>query len=150
MEYTVIILKPDALERGLHFDILGRIERVCNLRVVYLEMMLLDTDDVDFLYPHQAIQPFYPAMMDYLTFGPVIIAVYRGEGAVEKVRAEIGHYDKSVAQYVSLEDNRLAIRSEFVDVTTPNYVNLIHASGTHGEAVRESTVFAPGITFEYA
>jgi len=135
MEQTVVMLKPDALERNLHWPLLKRIQDKCGLALVELGMYEFDEDELDTFYGHQAGQDFFEDMVAYLARGPVIIAIFEGEDAIAKVRAEVGPYTK---------DARGTIRCDHGDRSKPNYVNLLHASDTEEEARDEINFF-----FEY-
>jgi len=126
-EGTVVIMKPDALERNLHWALLRRVEERCGLKLASLAMVQLHQADVYFLYGHQSHQGFWDDMVEYLTSAPVIVAIFEGAGAIEKVRTEVGHYDKSVPNHVC-SGGPLTIRSAHGDKAKPNHVNLIHAS----------------------
>lgn len=123
---TVVILKPDALERNAHWAILRRVQESTGLELAALHMTNLTRLDVFGLYGHQAHQDFWPDMVNYLTRGPVIVAIFEGQAAIEKVRALVGHYDKS--QKEMLSNGYLTIRSAYADRSKPNHVNLVHAS----------------------
>ena len=136
MEKTVVIIKPDGVERGLHWTLLRRVEEQCGLKLTALVMLQLNRYDVYSLYSHQEHQNFWFDMLDYLRRGPVIVAIFEGGGAIEKVRAEVGHYDKSVPHYVG-SGNRCAIRTAYGNPRLPNYVNLIHSSSSAAEYEKE-------------
>jgi len=134
VEKTFVMIKPDALERGLHWTILEAIEEFCKVKPVVLAIDRLDKVDVVFLYGHQAHQNFFEDMVTYLTRGPVILAIFEGEDAIARVRAEVGHYNKNEGQIVDQRHPfRFTIRSQYADLGTPNYVNLVHASDTAEE-----------------
>jgi len=129
-------MKPDALERNLHWVLLRRIEERCGLRLGAVVMLTLLTYDVYALYKHQSEQPFWNAMTDYLLRGPVIAAIFEGDHAIEKVRAEVGHYDKSKSYYVT-PGGQSTIRTGHGDSSKPNHVNLVHASSGIAEYEKE-------------
>ena len=135
-EGTLVIIKPDALERGLHWPLLRRVEERCKLTVTALALLYLTQTDVYQLYGHQQHQDFWNEMVFYLTRGPVIVAIFTGADAIEKVRAEVGHYDKAVKHYVC-PGGPSAIRTAHADRRFPNYVNLIHASSGRREYNKE-------------
>lgn len=135
-EGTLVIMKPDALERNLHWVLLRRVEERCGLKVAVLSLVYLSGHDVYCLYGHQEHQDFWVDMLIYLTSGPAIVAIFTGEDAIEKVRAEVGHYDKSKSHYV-YPGGHSAIRTAHGDPSTPNYVNLIHASSGLSEYGKE-------------
>lgn len=136
MEKTLVILKPDALERSLHWTLLRRIEERCGVKPTALAMLRLNRHDVYSLYSHQEHQDFWFGMLDYLRSGPVIVVIFEGEGAIEKVRTEVGHYDKSESYYVS-PGGQATIRTAHGDKRLPNHVNLIHSSSSADEFEKE-------------
>lgn len=135
-EHTLVILKPDCLERNLHWALLRRIEERCGVKPTALAMLRLNRYDVYSLYSHQEHQDFWFDMLDYLRRGSVIVVIFQGEGAIEKVRTEVGHYDKSQSYYVS-PGGQATIRTAHGDKKHPNHVNLIHSSSSKIEYERE-------------
>lgn len=117
MEKTYIMLKPDAVKRGLMGEIILRIERK-GYRITSAKMMQLDPFVLREHYAHVADKPFYPAMEDYMTSGPVFAMVVEGTNVVKGMRILMGATKFEEAQAGT-------IRGDFAMSTTEN---LIHGS----------------------
>jgi nucleoside-diphosphate kinase len=96
MEKTLAIFKPDAVARKLAGDILKRIE-ASGLRVVGLRLTQLTRADAESFYAVHKERPFYKSLCDYMTSGPVIVAVLEGEGAIKRWRDLMGATDPAKA-----------------------------------------------------
>lgn len=89
MERTFVMLKPDAVQRGLIGEILGRFERR-GLKIVALKMVHLTPE---FAHQHYAVhvgKPFFEGLIKYITSGPVVAMVLEGTSAIEVARATMG------------------------------------------------------------
>ncbi|HKA03403.1 MAG TPA: nucleoside-diphosphate kinase, partial [Acidimicrobiales bacterium] len=86
---TLVILKPDAVERGLVGDILARFERK-GLRLVTLELRRLDETTLARHYEEHVGKPFYPELVEFITSGPAVAMVVEGPAAVSTVRTMMG------------------------------------------------------------
>jgi nucleoside-diphosphate kinase len=96
MERTLAIIKPDAVARHLAGDILKRIE-ASDLRVVGLRLTQLKRAEAESFYAVHKERPFYGSLCDYMTSGPVIVAVLAGEGAIKRWRDLMGATDPAKA-----------------------------------------------------
>ena len=96
MERTFAIIKPDAVARHLAGDILKRIE-ASGLRVVGLRLAQLTRAEAESFYAVHKERPFYGSLCDYMTSGPVIVAVLAGEGAIKRWRDLMGATDPAKA-----------------------------------------------------
>jgi nucleoside-diphosphate kinase len=96
MERTFAIIKPDAVARHLAGDILKRIE-ASGLRVVGLRLTQLTRAEAESFYAVHKERPFYRSLCDYMTSGPVIVAVLAGEGAIKRWRDLMGATDPAKA-----------------------------------------------------
>jgi nucleoside-diphosphate kinase len=96
MEKTLAIFKPDAVARQLAGDILKRIE-ASGLRIVGLRLTQLTRADAESFYAVHKERPFYKSLCDYMTSGPVIVAVLEGEGAIKRWRDLMGATDPAKA-----------------------------------------------------
>jgi len=96
MEKTFAIIKPDAVARHLAGDILKRIE-ASGLRVVGLRLTQLTRAQAESFYAVHKERPFYATLCDYMTSGPVIVAVLAGEGAIKRWRDLMGATDPAKA-----------------------------------------------------
>jgi len=89
MERTLIVLKPDAVQRGLIGEIIHRLERR-GLQLVGLKLMHTDRALAERHYAEHIGKPFYPGLIDYITSGPVVAGVLAGKDAVALTRATVG------------------------------------------------------------
>ncbi len=139
MEMTLIILKPDAVQRGLIGGIIGRFEDK-GFQVVGAKMMLIDRDLAERHYePHRG-KGFYEGLIKFMTSSPVLVMALRGVGAIEISRRMMG------ATFGSDADPG-TIRGDF---GVSNSFNLIHGSDSPDAARRELDLFfARGELFEY-
>lgn len=126
MEQTYVMLKPDALQRGLTGRILTRIEDK-GYRIVRMETLVLNEALLREHYAHIAHQPFFPEVVAYMTGGPVLAMVVEGENAVAGLRLLIGPTKFEQAQPGT-------IRGDFA-TSTGN--NVIHASDSPENAAVE-------------
>lgn len=125
-EQTYVMLKPDALKRGLMGEILSRIEGK-GYRFTDMKMMTLSEELLREHYAHVADQPFFPSLLKYMTEGPVLAMIVEGENAVEGVRRLMGatRFEDALAG---------TIRGDFASSTTEN---LIHGSDSPENAAVE-------------
>lgn len=125
-EQTYVMLKPDAVKRGLMGEILSRIEGK-GYRFTDMKMMTLSEELLREHYAHVADQPFFPSLLKYMTEGPVLAMIVEGENAVEGVRRLMGatRFEDALAG---------TIRGDFASSTTEN---LIHGSDSPENAVVE-------------
>ncbi len=89
MEQTYIMLKPDAVRRGLIGEIIGRIEKK-GFKIVKMKMFMLDEQILREHYAHIADRPFFPEVVEYMTSGPVVGMVVEGENVIKGMRNFMG------------------------------------------------------------
>jgi nucleoside-diphosphate kinase len=132
MERTFAIIKPDAVARGLSGDILKRIE-ASGLTVVALRKLRLSRGDAEKFYDVHKARPFFGGLCDYMTSGPVVVAVLEGEKAISKWRQLMGATDPKKADAGT-------IRKDFgIDVEK----NATHGSDAPETAAQEIAFFFP-------
>jgi nucleoside-diphosphate kinase len=131
-ERTLVLLKPDAVRRGLVGEVLGRIERK-GLRLVALELRTLDRPTAQEHYAEHVGKPFFDALIGFITSAPLVAAVAEGPRAIETWRAMMGATDpvKAVSG---------TIRGDFGLIVTEN---LVHGSDSAASAAREVALFFP-------
>ena len=117
MERTYIMLKPDALKRGVAGEIISRIERK-GYKIVEAKTMQLGEAVLKEHYAHIADKPFFPELVDYMTSGPVLAMIVEGPDVVLGMRILMGatKFEEAVPG---------TIRGDFTFCTTEN---LIHGS----------------------
>ena len=96
MEKTLIIVKPDAVEKNLIGSILNFFETK-NFEIVQLEMMALSDEMLNDHYFHLTDKPFFPEIVEFMQSSPVVVATLQANNAVEKVRDLVGVTDPSEA-----------------------------------------------------
>jgi nucleoside-diphosphate kinase len=89
IQRTLSIVKPDAVEKGVGGEILGRIE-ASGLRVIALKMLHLTEQQARGFYAVHKERPFYGSLVNFMTSGPVIVSVLEGEDAIARYRKLMG------------------------------------------------------------
>ena len=129
-ESTLVIVKPDAVERGLAGEILGRLERK-GLRLAEMRLMRIDRELAEQHYGEHADKPFFGELVDFITSGDVVVARVEGEQAISVVRTLMGPTDPAQAPPGT-------IRGDFGTVISHN---LVHGSDSEVSAKRELDLF---------
>ena len=133
-ERTLVLVKPDAVRRGLVGEVLSRFERK-GLRVVAMDLRTIDGATADRHYAEHLEKEFYPPLRQFITSGPLVAAVLEGDEAVTVVRALVGATDGRKAAGGT-------IRGDF---SLSNRENLVHASDSPESAAREAGIFFPNL-----
>ena len=126
MEKTLIIVKPDAVEKQLIGSILNFFETK-SFEIVQLEMMALSDEMLNEHYAHLTDKPFFPEIVEFMQSSPVVVATLQADNAVEKVRDLVGVTDPSEADEGTLR------KIHGTDVMR----NVIHASDSVENAIAE-------------
>jgi nucleoside-diphosphate kinase len=130
MERTLVIIKPDAVQRGLIGEITTRFERR-GLKIIGMKLMLIDEKLARRHYGVHEGKPFFEGLIRYITSAPVVVMVLEGPNAIEMVRRTMGATKP-------LEANPGTIRADYA-VTIGR--NLVHGSDGPETAVREISLF---------
>ncbi len=131
---TLVLLKPDAVRRGLVGDILSRFEAK-GLSIAALELRHIDTDLADQHYAEHVERDFYPPLRAFVTSGPLVAMVLEGDEAVDVVRAINGATDGRKAAPGTIRG----------DLSLSNRENLVHGSDSVESAQREIALWFPGL-----
>lgn len=135
MDRTLVIVKPDAVERGLIGEIIGRFERK-GLRLVATDLRLIDDDLAGRHYAEHAERPFFPELVDFITRSPALVAVVEGPADTWKVvRTLMGTTDPKEAAPGTIRGDLGILLTE----------NLVHGSDSAASAAREIELFYPGL-----
>ena len=135
MDRTFIICKPDAVERGLVGEILGRFERR-NLRIVAADLRTIDAETAGRHYAEHADKPFFGELVEFITRGPALCAVIEGPEDTWKVaRTMIGATNPRDAAPGTIRGDLGILFTE----------NLIHGSDGPESADREIGIFFPNL-----
>ena len=130
MERTLVLMKPDAMQRGLAGEILSRLERR-GLRIAALRLFQMDEAMARRHYGEHEGKPFYEGLISYITACPIIAAVLEGSDAVEIVRRTIGATNPAEAEPGTIRG----------DLALETGRNLIHGSDSPESAKREIALF---------
>lgn len=132
---TLVLLKPDAVRRGLVGEIIGRIERKAGWSIAALELRTLDRSILEQHYAEHVGRPFYEPLVEFMSSGPVVALVVEGERVIEGVRTLAGPTDPIAAAPGS-------VRGDFGTIVREN---LVHASDSEESAARELKLFFPDL-----
>jgi nucleoside-diphosphate kinase len=131
-ERTLILVKPDAFERGLTGEVIARLERK-GLEIVALTLMQADEPLAQVHYEEHTDKPFFGELVDFITRGPLVAMILEGANAINAARQVIGATDP-------LEADAGSIRGEFATEVT---FNLVHGSDSAESAEREIGIWFP-------
>lgn len=134
MERTFVILKPDAVKRGLVGQILARYEAK-GLRLVTLDLRTIDAAMADQHYAEHVEKEWYPPLRDFIASGPLVPLVLEGDQAIAVVRALNGATDGRTAAPGTVRG----------DLSLSGRENLVHASDSPESAAREIALWFPGL-----
>jgi nucleoside-diphosphate kinase len=130
LERTFVIIKPDAVQRGLIGEIIGRLEKR-GLRLVAAKFMLVDRQLAEAHYAVHVGKPFYAGLVNYITSSPIVAMVWEGLDAIAAVRQTMGKTNP-------LEAAPGTIRHDFALGVSRN---LTHASDSPETAASEITLW---------
>lgn len=139
MERSLVLIKPDAMQRGLVGTIIGRLEER-GLKLVALKMIHLDKALAKRHYAIHKDKPFFNSLVNYISSTPIVATIFEGERAVEVARKAMGVTDPTKAEAGT-------IRGDFgLDIER----NTIHGSDSVETAEGEIKLFfAEGEVFNY-
>ena len=132
LERSLVLIKPDAVRRGLVGEILSRFESK-GLVVEAMVLREMDAKLADEHYADHVAKAFYPPLKEFMTSGPLVALVLAGDEVIEVVRAMIGSTDGRKAAAGT-------IRGDF---SLSNRENLVHASDSPESAKRELALWFP-------
>jgi nucleoside-diphosphate kinase len=131
---TLVLVKPDAVRRGLVGELLGRFEAK-GLSLVAMELRTIDAAMADRHYAEHVERDFYPPLRDFVTSGPMVALVLEGDEAIEVVRLLNGATDGRKAAPGTIRG----------DLSLSNRENLVHGSDSPESAEREIALWFPGL-----
>jgi nucleoside-diphosphate kinase len=130
MERSLVLIKPDAMQRDLAGAIIARLEKL-GLKLVALKLLHLDKALAQKHYAVHRDKPFYDNLVDYISSAPIVAAVFEGKGAIEVIRKAMGATDPSKAE-------KGTIRGDFgLDIER----NSVHGSDSTATAEEEIKLF---------
>jgi nucleoside-diphosphate kinase len=136
IERTFVLLKPDAIQRGLVGTILNRFENA-GIKMVGMKMVWVDKDMSKKHYEAHVTKPFYLPLEDFITEGPVIAIVMEGVSAVEVVRKIVGSTEPLKALPGTIRGDFAHHSYHYTDGKKKAIMNLIHASDSQESAKKE-------------
>jgi nucleoside-diphosphate kinase len=135
VDRTLVIVKPDGVERGLAGEVVSRLERK-KLRIVAAELRTITTDVAETHYAEHREKPFFGDLVQFITRSPALVMVVEGpKDTFAVVRLMMGTTNPAQAAPGT-------IRGDFGIETTEN---LVHGSDSHESAVREIALFFPDL-----
>jgi nucleoside-diphosphate kinase len=133
-ERTLVLVKPDAVRRGLIGQVLSRIERK-GLRIVAMDLRTLDTATAETHYAEHTGKPFFDPLVQFITSGPLVALVVEGQRAIEAFRGLAGATDPVAAAPGTIRgDHALKVQE-----------NIVHGSDSPDSAEREIKIFFPDL-----
>ncbi len=130
MERTLVIIKPDGVQRGLIGEITHRLERR-GLKIVGMKLMTISNELAQKHYGVHQGKPFYEGLVQYITSGPVVVMALEGKKAIETVRNTVGATNPANAAPGTIRG----------DLAVEIGRNLIHASDAPESAENEVKLF---------
>lgn len=135
VERTLVLVKPDAVRRGLLGEIIARFERK-GLTIDALELRSMSAELADEHYAEHVDKAFYPPLKDFMINGPLAALILSGDEAIDVVRALVGATD----------GRRAAAGTIRGDLSLSNRENLVHASDSPQSAKREIALWFPALS----
>lgn len=130
MERSLVLVKPDAMQRGLAGEIIGRLERR-GLRIVGMKLMRIDEALAKQHYAEHEGKPFFAGLVEYITSAPVVAICFEGTSAIQAIRGTVGATNPAEAAPGSLRAEYGLDRGR----------NLVHASDSPESGQRETALF---------
>ena len=130
VERTLVLVKPDAMQRGLAGEVLGRLERR-GLKLVALRLLQIDRGLASRHYAEHVGKPFYEGLVSFITSSPVVAAVFEGDNAVALVRQTMGATDPAKSPTGSIRG----------DLGIDMGRNVVHGSDSPQSAEREIALY---------
>lgn len=133
-ERTLVLIKPDGVERGLIGEVISRIERK-GFRIVALELRTLPRSVAETHYGEHVGKPFYESLVDFISSGPLVAAVIEGNDAILSWRSMMGATNPANAAPGTIRG----------DLATETQLNVTHGSDSPESAAREISLFFPNL-----
>ena len=130
MERTLVLVKPDGVQRGLVGEIISRLERT-GLKLVAMKMLRMDREMAGKHYAIHQGKPFFEGLVSFITSSPLIAAVFEGGSAVEVVRKTMGATDPVKAAPGTIRG----------DLALDIGRNVVHGSDSIENAQKEISLF---------
>ena len=135
-ERTLVLIKPDAVQRALAGEILGRFERR-GLQMRAAKLLTVDRELAEQHYAEHKEKPFFGELVEFITSAPTLALVLEGEGAIATVRTSMGATNPADATPGSIRGD--------LALSMPD--NLVHGSDSAESAAREIALWFPDARF---
>jgi nucleoside-diphosphate kinase len=132
LEWTLVLVKPDAMRRALAGEILARLERR-GLELRAARLLTVDRSLAEEHYAEHTEKPFFGELVEFITSGPTLALVVEGEGAIEVVRTTMGATNPADAAPGTIRGD--------LSLSMPD--NLVHGSDSPESAEREIALWFP-------
>ena len=136
IERSLVIIKPDGVERGLVGEVIKRFENV-GLKILGMKMVWVDKKFAEEHYKAHKNKPFFKELVEFITEGPVVAFVVEGVHAVANVRRLVGATSPHEASPGTIRGDFAHMSMEYASKKGLDGKNIIHASGTKKEADEE-------------
>jgi nucleoside-diphosphate kinase len=140
IQQTLVLIKPDGVQRGLVGRIIQRFEDI-GLKIVGMKMIWVDTEKSKTHYSDHVTKTFYKSLEEFITCGPVAALVFEGVEAVEVVRKIVGPTEPRTAPPGTIRGDFAHMSASFSNKRGIAVKNLIHASGNVEEAEKEINIW---------
>ncbi len=130
MEKTLVLIKPDGVQRGLIGEIVTRLERR-GLKLNGMKLMQMTPELASVHYEAHVGKPFYDGLVSYITSGPIVAMVWEGKDAIQIVRTTMGATNAATAAPGTIRG----------DLAVEIGRNLVHGSDGPESAAREAALF---------
>jgi len=140
IERTLILLKPDAVQRSISGEVISRFERA-GLKISGIKMVWVDKDFSKRHYSEHVEKEFYPGLEKMITEGPVIAIALDGINSVEVVRKMVGPTEPKNALPGTIRGDYSHVSYSYADEKGIAIKNIIHASGNSEEAKKEISLW---------
>jgi len=139
MERSLVLIKPDAMQRGLAGTIISRLENL-GLKLIAIKLLHMDKALARRHYAIHKDKPFFDSLVNYISSAPIIACVFEGERAIEAIRKTMGATDPAKAEKGTIRDDY------GLDIVR----NTIHGSDSTTTAEEEIKLFfSPDELFSY-
>ncbi len=136
VERTLVLLKPDAVQRALMGEIIQRLEKA-GLKIVAMKMVWVDSDFAKKHYAEHVEKPFYPGLESLITMGPILAMTVEGVEAIATIRKMVGSTEPKSAAPGTIRGDYAHVSYGHADEKGIGIKNLIHASANESDAKKE-------------
>ncbi len=140
IERSLVVIKPDGVQRALSGDILRRFEQT-GLKIIGLKMVWVPKDFAQKHYKAHASKSFFKDLVEFLSEGPVVAFVIEGVHAIDNVRKLVGPTSPSDAAPGTIRGDYAHLSMKYASQTGSGGKNIIHASATVDEGKDEITLW---------